>query len=141
MLIFRIILSHLEYYQKAKELAHQVKDISTESSVDISIGTLYYNINKPIKALQIFLETKDKVNSESDPYTAEDIYFKIGLAYSKIDSFNKSNAALLNALSLSESLTDVYYKTIISTELGYNYLLQKDLVRAENIITRSVTGI
>ncbi len=128
----------LEYYQKAKELAHQVKDISTESSVDVSIGTLYYNINKPIKALQIFLETKDKVNSESDPYTAEDIYFKIGLAYSKIDSFNKSNAALLYALSLSESLTDVYYKTIISTELGYNYLLQKDLTRAENIITRSM---
>ncbi|MCK7526436.1 MAG: hypothetical protein MZV64_56970 [Ignavibacteriales bacterium] len=72
----------LEYYEAGKRIATQIKDVATESSVDVSIGTLYYNINKPIKALQIFLEAKDKIDSESDPYSAEDIYFKIGLAYS-----------------------------------------------------------
>src|SRR5690606_14643938 len=37
----------LEYYEQAKKLAKQVKDIQNETSVDVSIGTLYYNINKP----------------------------------------------------------------------------------------------
>lgn len=124
----------LEYYEAAKELAKQIKDVSTESSVEVSIGTLYYNINKPIKALQIFGEVKDKIDSESDPYSAQDIYFKIGLAYSAIDSLNKSNSALTTALNISESLGDVYYKTVISTELGYNYFLQKAFSQAESNI-------
>ena len=124
----------LEYYEAAKELAKQIKDVATESSVDVSIGTLYYNINKPIKALQIFLEAKDKIDFESDPYSTEDIYFKIGLAYSAIDSLDQSNEALSSSLNISESLGDVYYKTIILTELGHNYFLQKDFSKAESNI-------
>lgn len=129
----------LEYYEAAKEFAKQVKDISTESSVDVSIGTLYYNINKPIKALQIFLEAKDKIDFESDPYSAEDIYFKIGLAYSAIDSLEKSNETLSSALNISQSLGDVYYKTIINSELGYNFFLQSDFIKAENYLTKALS--
>jgi CHAT domain-containing protein len=128
----------LEYYERAKELAKQIKDVTAESLVDVSIGTLYYNINRPIKALQIYLEVKDKTDTESDPYSAEDIYFKIGLAYSAIDSIYKSNSALHTALSISESVNDVYYKTIISTELGNNYLLQKDFSKAEGFVNSAI---
>jgi CHAT domain-containing protein len=128
----------LGYYQAAKELANKIKDIATESTVDVSIGTLYYNVNKPAKALQIFLDAINNIDQDTDPYTAEDLYFKIGLAYSKIDSFNQSNGALLNALNLSESVNDVYYKTIISTELGHNYYLQKDFLKAKSLINKSM---
>lgn len=128
----------LEYYQTAKELANKIKDIATESTVDVSIGTLYYNVNKPAKALQIFLDAINNIDPNSDPYTAEDIYFKIGLAYSKIDSLNQSNGALLKGLNLSESINDVYYKTIISTELGHNYYLQKDFLKAKSLISESM---
>jgi CHAT domain-containing protein/Flp pilus assembly protein TadD len=124
----------LEYYEMAKELARQIKDLATESSVDVSIGTLYYNINKPIKALKIFLETKDKIDSKSDPYFAEDIFFKIGLTYLAIDSLNKSNSELSTALNIAGSVNDVYYKTIISTALGYNYYLKKDFSKSESNI-------
>ncbi|MDP2363609.1 MAG: CHAT domain-containing protein [Ignavibacteria bacterium] len=128
----------LNYYEEAKKLSQQIKDVSAETSVDVSLGTLYYNVNKPIKALQIFIDAKNKLDLDNDPYSAEDVFFKIGLAYSKIDSLNKSNDALLNALSLAESLNDVYYKTIISTELGHNYALQKDFSKAENVITKAM---
>lgn len=124
----------LNYYEEAKELAKQIKDITTESSIDVSLGTLYYNINKPIKALQVFLDTKNGIDLESDPYLAEDIYFKIGLAYSAIDSLDQSNNALIKALSLAETLNDVYYKAIVATELGHNYILQEDFSKAETAI-------
>jgi CHAT domain-containing protein/Flp pilus assembly protein TadD len=128
----------LNYYEEAKKLSLQIKDISTESSIDISLGTLYYNINKPIKALQVFLDAKNKLDLEKDPYLAEDIYYKIGLAYSAIDSLDESNKALVKALSVAESLNDVYYKTILTTELGHNYILQKDFSKAETAMTTAM---
>lgn len=124
----------LEYYEQAKKLAKQIKDIQTESSVDVSIGTLYYNINKPIKALQIFLKAKEKLDADVDQYLAEDVLFKIGLAYSAIDSIQNSNDALIGALKIAELLNDVYYKTLITSELGYNAFLQGDFVRADNYV-------
>ncbi len=128
----------IEYYEEAKKLAKQIKDISTESSVDVSIGTLYYNINKPKKALQIFLKAKDKFATESEPYLAEDLYFKIGLAYAAIDSLNASNSAFITALNISKSLNDVYYTTVILTELGNNYLFQNNISIAERNINKAM---
>jgi len=128
----------LEYYQHAKELAKQVKDIQTETSLDVSVGTLYYNINKPIKALQIFLDAKEKMDVDADPYLAEDVLFKIGLAYSAIDSLQSSYKAFNSALNIAESLSDVYYKTIITSELGYNAFLQNDFIKADNFINRAL---
>ena len=128
----------LEYYEQAKELARTVKDISTEAATDISIGTLYYNINKPVKALGIFLETKNKISGINDPYLTEDVLFKTGLAYAGIDSFSKSNEVLNSALTISESLSDAYYKTIITSELGYNAFKQNDLTGAERKINTAL---
>jgi CHAT domain-containing protein/Flp pilus assembly protein TadD len=125
----------LGYYEEAKELSSKIKDAASGSLLDISIGTLYYNFNKPGKALQVFSDVIRNINSEADPYTTEDILFKIGLAYSAVDSLSKSNDALLKAFKIAEGLNDTYYKTIIITELGHNYLLQNELLKAEKLIS------
>ena len=57
----------LTYYEKAKELSSKIKDITTQASVDVSIGTLYYNINKPKKALQIFLDANNRIDARAIP--------------------------------------------------------------------------
>jgi len=128
----------LNYYEQAKKISLQIKDVTSESSVDVSIGTLYYNINKPIKALQIFIDAKNKIGSITDPYTEEDLLFKIGLAYSAIDSIEKSNEVLSNAFDIAQSVSDVYYECIISTEIGHNYYLQKDYLDAEREIKKVI---
>jgi tetratricopeptide (TPR) repeat protein len=102
----------------------------------VSIGTLYYNINKPIKALQIFLNAKSKLDIESDPYSAEDINFKIGLAYSEIDSFDESNKFFSEALKTAQSVNDIYYETLISTEIANNYYRQNEYTKAENYLSK-----
>ena len=126
----------LTYYEKAKELSSKIKDITTEASVDISIGTLYYNINKPKKALQIFLDANNRIDAESNPYVAEDLNFKIGLAYGLIDSLNKSDYYFNAGLSIAKAINDVYYETLISTEMAHNFYLLKDYDKAENSLTR-----
>ena len=128
----------LSYYEEAKKISLQIKDVTSQSAVEVSIGTLYYNINKPIKALQIFIDAKNKIGSGTDPYTEEDLLFKIGLAYSDIDSIKKSNEILSTAHSIARSVSDVYYECIISTEIAYNYCKQKDFVNAEREISEAI---
>jgi CHAT domain-containing protein/Flp pilus assembly protein TadD len=129
----------LSYYEAAKELSSKIKDITTEASIDVSIGTLYYNINKPKKALQIFLDANNRIDAESNPYFAEDLNFKIGLAYSLIDSLNKSDYYFNTGLSIAKAINDVYYETLISTEMSHNFYLQKDYTKAEKSLTRLLT--
>jgi CHAT domain-containing protein len=126
----------LNYYKQAKELSESIKNIAAQVSVDVSIGTLYFNINKPIKALQIFIDAKNKLDADSDPYSAEDIYFKIGLAYSDIDSLEESNKFFSEALKTAQSVSDIYYETLISTEQAHNYYLQNEYAKAENHLTK-----
>jgi len=128
----------LSYYEKAKIIAEQIKDISSISSIDVSIGTLFFNINKPNKALEIFLNAKNKSSKDSDPYLYEDINFKTGLAYSSIDSIAKSNVFFNEALSTAISLGDTYYEVLISTEIEFNLLQQKSFDKAENILISSL---
>ena len=122
----------LSYYEQAKELSLKIKNLSAQASVDISIGTLYYNINKPQKALQIFLDVNEKIDVESDPYLAEDVNLKIGLAYSLIDSLDKSHYYFNTGLKLANAIGDVYYETIISTEIANCFYLQHDYAKAGN---------
>ncbi|MEO8231848.1 MAG: CHAT domain-containing protein [Ignavibacteriota bacterium] len=126
----------LTYYEKAKELSLKIKDITTGASVDVSIGTLYYNINKPKKALQIFLDANNRIAAESNPYFMEDLNFKIGLAYGLIDSLNKSDYYFNVGLNIAKAINDVYYETLISTEMSHNFYLQKNYIKAENTLIR-----
>ena len=53
----------LEYYDQAKELADSIKDIPSILKIDGGIGALYFNINRPLIALEI-LKTGEKLASE-----------------------------------------------------------------------------
>ncbi|MBE0539134.1 MAG: CHAT domain-containing protein [Ignavibacterium sp.] len=126
----------LNYYEEAKKLSTEIKDISLQTSVDISIGTLYYNINKPIKALQVFTSAEKNIDPESDPYSAEDLFYKIGLAYAAVDSLDTSNLFFNKGLNSAKSVKDIYYQALISTEQSHNLYLQKDFNKAETLLLK-----
>lgn len=125
----------LNYYTKAKELAKQIKNIDYETEADVSIGTLFFNVNRPHKAIQIFLNAKEKMGETTDPYKKEDLDFKIGIAYSRIDSIERSNIFLHEALNNSKSVNDIYYEILISGELAYNYYSEGKFKEGENILS------
>lgn len=124
----------IEYYKKAKELSIKIKDVKSEISADLSLGTLQYNINNPLAALNIFLDCKIKLNGVDDPYLQEEVLFKIGLVYSALGSLEQSHEYFSAALKISESVQDVYYESLISTELAFTYYRQNELVLAEKLL-------
>ncbi len=121
----------LNYYAQAKELAKQIKNINSEADIDISIGTLYYNISKPYKALEIFLDAKKNLGQNADLQVNQDLDFKTGLAYSAVDSMDKGNEYLNEGMNIAQSVGDIYNKLLISTELAYNSYVHKKYQNAE----------
>lgn len=126
----------LEYYNKAKELSDKIKKVDQKALSEISIGTLYYNLNKPNKALSVFRKVEDEIAEDDDPYLVEDLLFKKALALTDLDSFAIAEQQFKDALSIAESVSDVYYKSLILTYLADNYIRQKKFRDAEVILNK-----
>lgn len=126
----------LGYYEHAKKISEEIKDVQSSASVDVSIGTLLFNIGRPHKAIEFYKNAAEIIDAQSNPYTAADLYFKTGLAYSDIDSLETGGEYYTRGLDLAKSSGDIYNEIIISTELAHNYYLKDDLKSAEEILKK-----
>ncbi|MBT8386056.1 MAG: tetratricopeptide repeat protein, partial [Ignavibacteria bacterium] len=76
----------IEYYKKAKQLADSINAISSIVNIEQGIGALYYNINRPNKALDFLLEAEKRIDVNEFPFDATELYYKIGTVLASIDS-------------------------------------------------------
>lgn len=126
----------LGFYERAKKLSEEIKDVNSSASVDVSIGTLLYNIGRPHKAIEYYNNAAGIIDIQSNPYNAADLYFKTGLAYTDIDSFHIGVNYFQKGLELAQSSGDIYNEIIITTELSHNYYLDDELQKAEENIDK-----
>lgn len=124
----------LDYYNQAKTLSEKINNVNQKTLSEMSIGTLFYNLNKPNKALTIFKQISNEIEGVNDPYFLEDLYFKIALAYSDLDSLLIAENFFRKALSISENLGDVYYENLIPTYLANNFIKAKEFNKAELLL-------
>lgn len=124
----------LNYYNQAKALSEKIKNANQKALSEVSIGTLFYNLNKPNKALSIFKQVLNENENSNDPYFNEDLNFKIAIAYSDLDSFILADDYFQKGLSISASINDVYYETLISTYRANNFIKMKDYQKAELLL-------
>lgn len=126
----------LGYYEQAKKISEEIKDVKSSASVDISIGTLLYNIGKPHRAIEFFRKAGTFIEEYFNPYDAADLLFKTGLAYTDIDSIKLGAEYYKKGLSIAKASGDIYNEIIISTELAHNYYLQNDFKTAIETINK-----
>ena len=82
-----------------------------------ALGTNYYNLQIYDKAEEIWQRTKNYV-------TDVNIFYNLGLLYSKIDAYEKSEEELKQAIYLNPKFTEGYHY------LGFLYFSQEDYDRA-----------
>ncbi|WP_304143299.1 CHAT domain-containing protein [Ignavibacterium album] len=124
----------LEYYNEAKELSEKIKNVNQKALSEISIGTLYYNLNRPGKALSTFNKVADEIAGTNDPYLLEDLLFKSALAYTDLDSLIIAEQHFRKALSIAETVSDIYYEALIPTYLADNLIRQKKYRESETLL-------
>jgi len=120
----------IEYYNKAKQLADSINAISSVVKIEQGIGALFYNINRPYRALKILLEAESKLDVSELPFDATELYYKTGTVLSSIDSIYQAEEYLSKGLEIAKQTGDLYYEVILNTELAYTFYLQEEYEKA-----------
>jgi tetratricopeptide (TPR) repeat protein len=114
----------IEYYNKARRLADSINSISSIIKVEQGLGALFYNINRPYRALNFLFEAESRLDVNQYPYEATEIFYKIGTVLSSIDSIYQAEEFLSKGLEIAKQTGDLYYEIILRTELAHTYYLQ-----------------
>jgi pentatricopeptide repeat protein len=127
----------IEYYKKAKVLSDSVKDISSALKIESGLGSLYFNINRPQTALTILKDAEKMLDMESVPFEAAELYHKIGVVFSSIDSIDQAIDYFKKGIELTSTTGDLYTQLVLKTELANNYYLKDDLKPAINLLNEA----
>ena len=111
--------NYLSYYYisisipKAKEYAKQAMEFAKAGGDNYQLGKAHYNLgycylysNKPVEALQEFLEVKQIGDKKNRPELLGDAYEAIGELYSKLNYHNKAYYYYTLSLNVAKKLND-----------------------------------
>lgn len=127
----------LEYYNGAKELSEKIRNVTQKAISQMSIGTLYYNLQRPKSALSVFRQVSEEITESEDPYLTEELLFKLAIAYSDLDSFIIAEDYFRKATAVAESISDRYYESLITTYFAYNFIRQNKYSQAEALLNKA----
>ncbi|MBE0572854.1 MAG: CHAT domain-containing protein [Ignavibacteriaceae bacterium] len=127
----------LQYYSRAKGIADSVKDVTSALKIDQGIGALYYNINRPFNALEIFKKADSEISSNESPFEIVKLYSKIGTVLTSIDSVSQAETYFQKGLNLANNVGDIYSSIVLKTELAYNYFKQQNYDDAIKLLSEA----
>jgi CHAT domain-containing protein/Flp pilus assembly protein TadD len=127
----------LEYYNKAKDVADSIKDVPSIIKIDEGIGALYYNINRPLLALESLKKADETATMHQMPLEHIKWYSNIGTVLTSIDSVDQAEKYFGRGLNLAGQTGDVYNSILLKTELAYNYYVQRKYSDAKNILSEA----
>lgn len=129
----------LEYYQRANQLADSIQSVASLIKIEQGIGALFYNINKPLGALNFLIQAKERINDEEYPFETTELYYKIGTVLASVDSIDSSIKYFQDGLNIAIQTGDLYNEIILNTELAHNYYLQNNFRDALINLTNAST--
>ncbi|RJP65728.1 MAG: CHAT domain-containing protein, partial [Ignavibacteriales bacterium] len=124
----------LEYYNKANKLSSEIKTVSLKTEIDYGLGSLNYNLNRPISALNYFYKVEKEYSYDQDYYGLADVYDKIGLVYYKLDSLELAEKYFKEAIKNSETINNNYASLNSYLNLA-NIYLESNPVKAKKILS------
>jgi len=127
----------LEYYNKAKDAADSIKDIPSIIKIDEGIGALYYNINRPLLAMELLRKADAIASMHQMLFEQVKLCSNIGTVLTSIDSIDQAEKYFERGLNLAEETGDIYNSILLKTELAYNYYVQGKYSDAKNILSEA----
>lgn len=114
----------LGFYEQARILAEEIKDVSLQANVKLGLGALYYNLDKPHKALEQFNEAEKFLAGTENLFQQISIYHKLGITYSELNNFSFAEKYFKKSLRLSKETGDIKNELTSSTDLAFLYFIQ-----------------
>jgi len=125
----------LHFYNRAKEIADSIKDISSLVKIEGGIGALFYNINRPANSIEILKKAESRIINDEMPFELINLYSMIGTVLTSIDSFKQAENYLIKGIELADESGDIYNSIVLKTELANNFYNQNNFTQAAKYLT------
>ena len=128
----------VEYYGRAKKIAKKLKDQSAAAEINVGLGTLFYNLDQPGRALEIILENYDSINVQTNPYLKAELNQKAGIVSLALSNFETAEKYLSESIRISDTFNDIYSSILSNTFLGYAYISQEKIEKGRSILRKQI---
>ena len=128
----------LEYYERAKKIAKKLKDQSAAAEINVGLGTLFYNLDQPERALENILENYDSINVQTNPYLKAELNQKAGIVSLALSNFETAEKYLSESIKISDTFNDIYSSILSNTFLGYAYISQGKIEVGKSILRKQI---
>ena len=98
----------LDYYQNAKKLSREIKEISLEFEVEMGLGILEFNLGRYNNSLEIFNNAVKLINTDADRFAYADILHKIAITEYALFDYENAEKHFLKSAQISQELGDIY---------------------------------
>lgn len=126
----------LIYYNKAKKLSTEIKEISTQAEIEEGLGILEFNLGLPGKALQYFTNAKELSESLDNTFFKAELLHKFGVAYFSLGKMDLAEHYLEEANKLNVANRDIYNQLLVELDLTDVYLIKNKLSAANSLLKK-----
>ncbi len=124
----------LKYYQIAKGLSKQIKEISMEFDIEMGLGMLDFNLGKFSESLEVFKNAKKIIKEDENPYLFAEAEHKIGIAYHYLDSLQLAEKFLISSMNVFKKYNDIYSQLLVEYDLADLWIKTNQFKKAKNIL-------
>ena len=115
----------LFYYNRAKKLAMEIKEISTLAEIEYGLGILELNLELPNKALHYFENARKISENLNNSFFKAELLHKSGVAHFLLGNFESAEKFLTEANIINSGNGDIYNQIAVNLDLS-ELLLNKN---------------
>ena len=128
----------LEEYEKALQLANDIKNVRLKIKLIINSGLIYSKIGNYSKALHNFRIAMDYLKYDNPDLFERHLLNYIANVYYKLGDYETSSKTYHTALQKSIRAKDINMQASILKNIGINYLMQNDYKKAEKYLQQTL---
>ena len=127
----------LSYYQRARELASEVKSDQGLSIAYNNIGNIFEKKLQFDKAIQSYKNCLEIQKSVKDSATIGNVTYNLGYCYFELNRKKEAFPYFIEALKISKTIGDAEIESLALLGLGKFYMENKDYARAGSYVSES----
>lgn len=124
----------VEFFDQAKKLAEEIKNVDLQTNVKLGMGALYFNLDKPRKALEYFKEAEILTSRTENLFQQINIYHKLGITYSELNNFSLAEKYFKSSIKLAKETGDIKNELLSLTDLAFLYFIKNNYDESFSIL-------
>lgn len=127
--------------EHAIALFEAIQDPFYKAASQMNLGNVYRALDRPLKALELYLPAKQIFQQVQDLYSLAHIHHNMGMAYRQLQQWSKAEEAYQSSIRYQKNLGNVAWLVNALDGLGLVYLEQDKRIEAKKTFEEALSWL